>query len=103
MSRRQVASRHVGAVAIGAAFAMMMYAGMRAEQVLFHPAVDQATVLFTAHSGYAWRACIAAFAGALAAACWAMARVPPRTAARGCIASITVGTVCLIAQAVCCP
>ena len=91
------------AVAIGAALAMVVYAGSRAEQVLFQPAVDQATVLFTAHSGYAWRALVASFAGALAAACWGMASVSPRTTARACLASVTVGTVCLVLQAVCWP
>jgi hypothetical protein len=92
-----------GAIAVGAALAMIVYAGMRAEQVLFHPAVDQATVLFTAHSGYAWRAWIAAFAGALGAACWAMARVSPATTARSCLASLSIATCCLVLQAVLCP
>jgi hypothetical protein len=88
-----------GAVCLGASLAMVVYAGFRAEQVLFHPAVDQATVLFTEHSGYSWRALMSSFAGALAASCWAMASVAPRTTARLCVGAIALATTSLLVQA----
>ena len=54
-------------LAAACTLAIVLYPLLRAIQLLLYPEANPATVVWSAHAGYFWRAWIAAFGGGMAA------------------------------------
>jgi len=88
------------AVPWGGAAAVIVYAALRAAQVAFTREANPATIVWTAHSGYVWRALIAGYAGGMAAiVAYVVARRDAERAARALPPVIVAAAGAIAAQA----
>jgi hypothetical protein len=87
------------ALAWGAVVAVAMYAIVRAIQFFVYPDPNPATVVWSAHAGYFWRAWTVAYAGGIGAfAVYVFARRTPERVARALVPALTVAAILLALQ-----
>jgi hypothetical protein len=87
------------ALAWGAVVSVAMYAVVRAIQFFLYPDPNPATVVWSAHAGYFWRAWTVAYAGGIAAfAAFVFARRAPERIARALVPALTVAAALLAVQ-----
>jgi hypothetical protein len=91
----------VASIAWGLVVAVGAYAIVRAVQFFLYPDPNPATLVWSAHAGYFWRAWTVAYAGGIAAfVAFPLVRRQPEAALRALAPAIAVASTLLLLQAV---
>ena len=81
--------------------AVFLYAAVRGLQLVLFPDPNPATVIWSAHAGYFWRAWIVAYAGGMAAmVAWIFAGRDPARVARALVRALTFAALAIAIQGV---
>ncbi len=93
----------LGAMA-GCVVAVALYAIVRGLQLVIFPEPNPATVIWSAHAGYFWRAWIVSYSGGMAALiAWKAAGSDPERVARVLAGGVVVAAALIFAQGVLLP
>ncbi len=88
----------LGAIA-GCVTAVALYALLRGVQLALFPEPNPATVIWSAHAGYFWRALIVSYAGGMASLLtWLAAGRAPARVARALVHAVVVAGALIFAQ-----
>jgi hypothetical protein len=95
---------YIVAFAWGCVVAVGAYAALRGLQFVFFPDANPATVVWSAHAGYFWRALSVGYAGGAAAfVAFFLARRNLARVARGLLPALTIAGALIFAQGVLLP
>ena len=88
----------------GCIAAVGLYALLRGVQLVLFSEPNPATVIWSAHAGYFWRALIVSYAGGMAAiVTWLLAERAPERVARALVVGVGVAAALILVQGVLLP